>query len=423
MLDFQWKEYPAIGERVGYCRLPSGMEVTFIPKQRTQTYATLRVGLGACERDYICDGRRGWVLPGAAHFIEHKLFADPSGTDAAATLGNLGAYVNAYTSPTSTCYLISARERFGEALAELLRFVSEPYFTKENVALEKDIIIQEAAMYADRPSHRLFYLMLSRLYRHHPIRTNACGTEAEIKRITPKKLLEIYEAFYRASNFRLTICGGADPSEILQVLDAASLRPGAAPTLIKPSDECFTIDTKPYKKRMQVSIPQLAIGIRMRADSANEPRRIIEEELIDALIFQRTGELFSELYRRDLLHTPLLAAYSTYPGASFLTVEGESREPEAVFEAFWQVVEKHRESGFAARDFARVYNATYADFVGTFDNIEDIVDNIVSYRECGMDYFEYGELLASVNADDLHAALLDRYRMENAALAVILPEK
>ena len=156
MAEIILHDHPEFREKyyeIRRCGLPV---IYLIPKKRATYYAVLRVGIGSYDRAYRDQDKVRSVLPGTAHFLEHKLFANPDGSDAMERLRDLGADANAYTTGTSTCYLFNCRERFGESLKELLTFVSQPYFTRENVEIEKKIILQEAAMYGDSPSSRLF---------------------------------------------------------------------------------------------------------------------------------------------------------------------------------------------------------------------------------------------------------------------------
>lgn len=66
-------------------------------------------------------------------------------------LSALGADANAYTDYDRTAYLFSATDHVYEALAELIGFVTNPYFTEETVKKEQGIIAEEIRMYEDHP--------------------------------------------------------------------------------------------------------------------------------------------------------------------------------------------------------------------------------------------------------------------------------
>ena len=188
---------------------PSGLDIYVFPKKLSTTYAIFGAKYGSIHNRFKLDGESDWtVVPdGIAHFLEHKLFACPDGTDAFERFSEYGADANAYTSFNKTCYLFSCTDRFEESLGELLDFVTHPYFTEESVNSEIGIISEEIKMYDDNPSDRCFYGMLEGMYKSNSVRRNICGTKKSISRITPELLYSCYNTFYQLSNMALVVCG------------------------------------------------------------------------------------------------------------------------------------------------------------------------------------------------------------------------
>ena len=200
----------------------SGLEIYIFPKKLTTFYAIFGVKYGSIHSSFSksSDPSKKITVPdGIAHFLEHKLFTNEDGSDSFEHFSALGADANAYTEFNKTAYLFSATESFYESLAELVKFVTHPYFTKESVSSEIGIIAEEIKMYDDSPPDRCFYGMLEGMYEHHSIRRNICGTEKTIKQITPELLYECYGAFYKPCNMALFICGNVDEDKVIEVLD------------------------------------------------------------------------------------------------------------------------------------------------------------------------------------------------------------
>ena len=124
-----------LGEHYSRVRHPSGLSVYVFPKKMSTSYALLATRYGAADNRFCLEGESGYThLPaGVAHFLEHKLFDNPDGSDAIMRLSALGADANAYTDYDRTAYFFSATEHVYEALAELVGFVTSPYFTEETV--------------------------------------------------------------------------------------------------------------------------------------------------------------------------------------------------------------------------------------------------------------------------------------------------
>ena len=117
-------------------------------------------------------GEEVTVPDGVAHFLEHKMFEQPNGTNSLDTMMALGLDANAYTTNDHTAYLFecSEDENFYKGLDELMDYVQSPYYTNENVEKEKGIIGQEIMMYDDDPGFQLYLNTLKCLYSKCPIR-------------------------------------------------------------------------------------------------------------------------------------------------------------------------------------------------------------------------------------------------------------
>ena len=102
-------------------------------------------------------------VPGLAHFLEHKLFAQESG-DLSLEFEKLGSDVNAFTSFNETMYYASGVKNVAPTIDLLFDLVGKPYFTDENVKKEIPIIQQELAMYQDEPDWPLGDVLMRSVY-------------------------------------------------------------------------------------------------------------------------------------------------------------------------------------------------------------------------------------------------------------------
>ena len=106
-----------------------------------------------------------------------------------------------------TAYHFTCTDRFYEDLEILLRFVTTPYFTDENVAKEKGIIGQEIDMLEDTPGWSAYVGVLQALYAVHPVRISVAGSKQSIAPIDPDVLRLCHRGFYSPKNLVLVVCG------------------------------------------------------------------------------------------------------------------------------------------------------------------------------------------------------------------------
>mgnify|MGYP000502070264 CR=1 FL=1 len=169
---------------------------------------------------------------GVAHYLEHKLFDMPDGSDALLTLSENGADPNAFTSTNMTAYYFSCTDGFEENLRTLLRFVSTPYFTDASVAKEQGIIAQEIRMGEDDPDRAVWRNLMRCLMARDGARDAVAGTVESIAEITPETLYACHRAFYAPSNMVLcAVC--QDTPERVAAIAAEILPPEAEEGLEK----------------------------------------------------------------------------------------------------------------------------------------------------------------------------------------------
>jgi predicted Zn-dependent peptidase len=92
---------------------------------------------------------------GYAHFLEHLFFKGTTQLDAAAlalTMEAMGGQINAHTGRELTAlHGLVPKEDVGELLQILGDMLCRPHFDEQDVALERQVILQEMAMIEDTP--------------------------------------------------------------------------------------------------------------------------------------------------------------------------------------------------------------------------------------------------------------------------------
>ena len=416
-------DYPAFREHYFEIRRAGLPVIYLIPKKRSTYYATLRVGIGSYDRFYREGDRLRPVLRGCAHFLEHKLFANPDGSDAMESLRDLGADANAYTTGTSTCYLFSCRENFAASLKELLTFVSEPYFTDENVAAEKKIILQEAAMHRDSPSTRLYHSYLRQLFKNHPIRDEIVGTPGSIRKITPSHLARVYSAFYHAGNMQLFISGDLTPEEVLSALSDVSLPVCDGFARVLPSaDPGAPATVRTARGRVNKPLFAVTIGLPEPAgDPAERHRRMLAISIGNAHLFSDSGALYTELQKEKLLTAPPNCFAEWNPGVCYISVTGESARPKTVYEKIRAAIGNLLAEGIGEDDVRRLVRAEYAEDVCSFDDAEGLTDAFSALIPEGIDPYLSASLFGSITADYVNSVLREVWSPDRLNLTVIRP--
>ena len=408
---------------------PSGLSIYVFPKKMSATYALFGTKYGSINNTFRPFGADSDVTvpDGIAHFLEHKLFFNEDGSDSFEHFSALGADANAYTAFDKTVYLFSCTDNFEESLAELVRFVTHPYFTDESVAKEIGIISEEIKMYDDMPSNRCFYGMLEGLYKSHSVRRNICGSEESIRQITPELLYSCYNAFYRLDNMALVICGNVSTEEVLRVVDPLLPKShDGAPTVCANENAYEGKEAyKPYvEQRMQVSKPLFDLGFKdtvLPASPNDQLRKTICMAIINDILFAESGELYASLLDRRLISPSLSSGYTICKSFAFNAISGEANDPQAVAREILEHIAKVRERGIDKEAFLRTKKVMYAEWIMSFDSVEDIANELFNFVCDGAHMFDYTSTLESITLEDVENVFASAFDTSAMTLSVVKP--
>src|SRR4051794_13084973 len=118
---------------------------------------------------------------GVSHFLEHLLFKgtkNHSAIEISELFDGMGASVNAATSKESTHlharFLDAHTDKAIELLAEM--FLGPTY---PEVDSEREVVLEEIAMYEDEPQDRVHDVLAEAVFGHHPLGRRVIG-KAEV---------------------------------------------------------------------------------------------------------------------------------------------------------------------------------------------------------------------------------------------------
>lgn len=400
--------------------LEDGLPVVVVPKPGyLKSVALLTVAYGAVDVDFTAPGEPGVVQTpaGVAHFLEHKLFEDQAG-DVFDQFARLGASANAYTSLHETGYHFATSERFEKCLDLLLDFVTDPFFTQEQIEKERAVIAQEIRMSEDDADSRGHRALLRALYHAHPVKDEVAGTVESIGAIDKAQLERCHLALDGLLNMLLVVAGDLDPEAVFAQVEAGNARrtleraaalkaAGAAPLVLTPGaakrvlpDEPTTPRSDHAEERMPVSLPRLLLGWkagrRRRAPrSSSGPSRTVLQ-----LLFGRSSAFFETHYRSGLIDGSFSHAWDAgRSGYAYALVGGETHEPERLAEAVEARLAEARAGDLDAKDVERLRAKAYGQFVRSWNGVDQVAAQVSTAWTQGWDLFRYLELVEQVTLE------------------------
>ncbi len=413
-----------------YCGThPSGLGIYLIPKKDySETYAIFGTRYGSVNSKFIVPGETEVteVPDGIAHYLEHKMFDQPDGSNVFDKFAKYGGNANAFTSFDMTAYLFTATEHIEENLAALMDYVQSPYYTDETVQKEQGIIGQEIRMYDDSGNWKLFFNLLNCLYQNHPVKKEIAGTVESISHITPEYLYKCYNTFYNLSNMSIVVVGGFNVESVLDVIEKGIKKNEPFTEEIKKiyEDEPSEI-AKPYaEQKMSVASPLFMIGFKDTDTGYGGERLIkkyIEVSILLKMLFGRSSRLYKELYESGLINNTFQTDYTVQTSYAYSAIEGESRDSKAVYEAVKNEIERVRREGLNEDDFNRIKKVMWGRYIRSHNNVEEYAGMFMQFLFVGADYFNYHDAYEKVTFDDVKRRFENHFVTERSALSVINP--
>jgi len=192
---------------------------------------------------------------GVSHFLEHLLFKGTptySATEISERFDGLGASFNAATGKETT----HLHARFlDEHTDDVFNLLGEMMFesTFPDIDSERDVVLEEIAMYEDEPSDRVHDYLADAIFGDTPLGRRILGDADVIANIPVPDIAEYHRQRYSAGNIVVAAAGNVDHDRIVALAETlnpatAGTVPDITPQVPSPTGRCeFAVkDTEQY---------------------------------------------------------------------------------------------------------------------------------------------------------------------------------
>lgn len=150
---------------------------------------------------------------GVSHFLEHMVFKGTetrSALDITYQMGAIGAQANAFTSEENTVYYMAVLPEYFEDSLTLLSDMMRPSLDINEYNMEKKVILDEIALYQDRPTYVLLEKALNTFFGRHPAGNSVLGSVESITALERDQMKAYFDSRYSPSNIVLAASGNFD---------------------------------------------------------------------------------------------------------------------------------------------------------------------------------------------------------------------
>lgn len=256
---------------------------------------------------------------GISHFIEHMLFKGTdrhSAKDIADRFDGIGGNVNAFTSKEYTCYYAKVLDQHLPIAVDIL---ADMFFNSqladEELAKEKNVILEEISMYEDTPDDTVHDLASTAAYGDHPLAYSILGTAERLNAMGSADLRQYMKECYRVDNTVISIAGnvGEDVLELLEAHFGQFDTAGAESTVSAPSFHSNALfhQKKTEQNHLCLTFP----GVSVRAQ--NMYAMILLNNTIGGGMSSR---LFQEIREKRGLAYSVYSYHTSYADSGLFTV-------------------------------------------------------------------------------------------------------
>lgn len=417
------------GEELFYKKHKSGLDIYIIPKKNySKSYAIFGTRYGSVDSEFVVPGESviTSVPDGIAHYLEHKMFDQPDGSNVFDKFSKYGGNANAFTSFNMTAYLFSATANFKENLQTLLDYVQSPHFTPESVQKEQGIIGQEIRMYDDNGGWKLFFNLINCLYKEHPVKKEIAGTIESISHIDAEYLYKCYNTFYNLSNMALVIVGDVDTEVTFKTVDSAIKKVEPFNEEIKKlyPKEPEEIAQSYCEQSLSVAMPLFMIGFKdtdVGFGSDKLLKKVIETEILMKMLFGKSSHIYKKLYEQGLINASFATDYTYNKDYAFASIDGESKNPKKVMDIVTSELDDIKKIGLCKDDFERVKKVMWGRYIRSMNDVEDYACDFLRNIFMDIDYFNYDSIYRSVTFEGVSQRFYNLFASDKSALSVINP--
>lgn len=370
------------------------------------------------------------ALSGISHFIEHLLFKGTKRRTAAQisqAVEGIGGYLNAFTDEEHTCFYARARaDRLPELLDVLLDMFLGSVFAPKEIRRERDVILEEMAMYRDQPTELVQDLLNEAQFPGHPLGRPVIGTEATLKKLNRERFLSYLATHYVTGSTVIAAAGNVEHAQLVKLVSErqkqfrAGPRPGYAPAVVA--------GTQPGFKAVTKTVEQTNVSLGIHTCSRHDERRFALRLLNVILGENMSSRLFQVIREEHGLTYNIHSGLTFWDDCGDLVISAglDTDELEKTLRLVGRELRRLRERGPTRAEFARA-----RDYVlGLLDlQLEGTEPHMMLLGEQWLGYgrltppAETKDRLAAVKPAEVCRAARDFFRPERMNVALVSPRK
>lgn len=422
----------ADNEAVTHFTLDNGMEVVVVEDHRApavQQMVWYRAG--------SADEPKG--SSGVAHFLEHLLFKATDKMESgefSATVAKNGGRDNAFTSYDYTAYF----QRVAADRLELMMQMESDRMknirlTPENIATERDVIIEERNQRTENDPSALFREQLNAAqYLNHRYGTPIIGWMHEMRALDLQDALDFYKLYYSPNNAILVVSGDVEPENVRTLAEQYYGKIPANPDLpdrSRTQEPPQTAERRLIFRDDRVAQKYVSRSYLAQERDPGDQKTAAALTMLAELLGGGTTSYFAEKLQFDAPVATYSAAF--YSGQSLddttfnlVVVPQPGVSLQDAEDAMDTAIAGFMKDGVDAEQLERIKQQGRAEQIYARDNADSVANRYGSALAIGLtvqDVQDWPDVLEAVTAEDIMQAAEDVFNREASVTGWLMREE
>ncbi|WP_286758782.1 MULTISPECIES: M16 family metallopeptidase [Sulfitobacter] len=419
-------------EDVTHFTLDNGMEVVVVEDHRApavQQMVWYRAG--------SADEPKG--SSGVAHFLEHLLFKATDKMESgefSATVAKNGGRDNAFTSYDYTAYF----QRVAADRLELMMQMESDRMknirlTPENIATERDVIIEERNQRTENDPSALFREQLNAAqYLNHRYGTPIIGWMHEMRSLDLQDALDFYKLYYSPNNAILVVSGDVEPENVRTLTEQYYGKIPANPDLpdrSRTQEPPQTAERRLIFRDDRVAQEYVSRSYLAQERDPGDQKTAAALTMLAELLGGGTTSYFAEKLQFDAPVATYSAAF--YSGQSLddttfnlVVVPQPGVSLQDAEDAMDAAIAGFMKDGVDAEQLERIKQQVRAEQIYARDNADSVANRYGSALAIGLtvqDVQDWPDVLEAVTAEDIMQAAKDVFNREASVTGWLMREE
>ncbi|WP_407474021.1 M16 family metallopeptidase [Sulfitobacter sp. PM12] len=419
-------------EDVTHFTLDNGMEVVVVEDHRApavQQMVWYRAG--------SADEPKG--SSGVAHFLEHLLFKATDKMESgefSATVAKNGGRDNAFTSYDYTAYF----QRVAADRLELMMQMESDRMknirlTPENIATERDVIIEERNQRTENDPSALFREQLNAAqYLNHRYGTPIIGWMHEMRSLDLQDALDFYKLYYSPNNAILVVSGDVEPENVRTLAEQYYGKIPANPDLpdrSRTQEPPQTAERRLIFRDDRVAQEYVSRSYLAQERDPGDQKTAAALTMLAELLGGGTTSYFAEKLQFDAPVATYSAAF--YSGQSLddttfnlVVVPQPGVSLQDAEDAMDAAIAGFMKDGVDAEQLERIKQQVRAEQIYARDNADSVANRYGSALAIGLtvqDVQDWPDVLEAVTAEDIMQAAKDVFNREASVTGWLMREE